>query len=108
MKMLDQESITLEDVGFQDDDAILAEIRSRDGTWPEEISSLCGDKRIESDRHPLVAGVTGKVSTLLLCFQVEIGKNKKNIVLVGRPILALFEYYFWPLNKLITLKKIKK
>ena len=77
MKMLDQESITLEDVGFQDDDAILAEIRSRDGTWPEEISSLCGDKRIESDRHPLVAGVTGKVSTLLLCFQVEIGKTNK-------------------------------
>jgi len=59
MKMLDQENITLEDVGFQDDDAILAEIRSRDGTWPEEISSLCGDKKIESDRHPLVAGVTG-------------------------------------------------
>ena len=47
MKMLDQENVTLEDVGFVDDDAILAEIRSRDGTWPEEISSLCGDRRTE-------------------------------------------------------------
>ena len=59
MKMLDQESLTLEEVGFQDDDAILAELRSRDGTWPEEISSLCGEKRTESERQPLVAGVTG-------------------------------------------------
>ena len=66
MKMLDQENITLEDVGFQDDDAILAEIRSRDGTWPEEISSLCGDKKIESDRHPLVAGVTGSLNIVIM------------------------------------------
>ena len=42
-----------------DDDAILAEIRSRDGTWPEEISSLCGDRRTEFDSQPLVPGVTG-------------------------------------------------
>ena len=59
MKMLDQESLTLEEVGFQDDDAILAELRSRDGTWPEEISSLCGERRTETERQPLVAGVTG-------------------------------------------------
>ena len=59
MKMLDQEQATLEDVGFLDDDAILAEVRSRDGTWPEEISSLCGDRRTEADRQPLVPGVTG-------------------------------------------------
>ena len=29
MKLLDQENTTLEDAGFQDDDSILAEIRSR-------------------------------------------------------------------------------
>jgi len=59
MRMLDSENTTLEDVGFQDEDSILAEIRSRDGTWPEEISSLCGDKRTLNDRQPLVPGVTG-------------------------------------------------
>ena len=59
MRMLDQESLTLEEVGFKDDDAILAELRSRDGTWPEEISSLCGERRTETERQPLVAGVTG-------------------------------------------------
>lgn len=31
---------SLEDFGFQDDDSLLIEIRSRDGTWPEEITSL--------------------------------------------------------------------
>ena len=29
MKLLDQETTTLEDAGFQEDDSILAEIRSR-------------------------------------------------------------------------------
>jgi hypothetical protein len=29
MRLLDQENTTLEDAGFQDDDSILAEIRSR-------------------------------------------------------------------------------
>ena len=59
MVMLDSENDTLEEVGCVDDDSILAEIRSRDGTWPEEISSLCGDRRTETDSQPLVAGVTG-------------------------------------------------
>ena len=59
MMMLDSGNDTLEEVGCMDDDAILAEIRSRDGTWPEEISSLCGDRRTEFDSQPLVPGVTG-------------------------------------------------
>ncbi|CAB4058241.1 USP6_32 [Lepeophtheirus salmonis] len=41
MKQLSEnECRTLEDLGFRDDDGILVEVRSRDGTWPEEISSL--------------------------------------------------------------------
>ena len=59
MMILDSEDTTLEEVGCMDDDAILAEIRSRDGTWPEEISSLCGDRRTEIDRQSIVPGVTG-------------------------------------------------
>ena len=31
----------------------------RDGTWPEEISSLCGEKRHLRDRQPVVPGVAG-------------------------------------------------
>jgi ubiquitin carboxyl-terminal hydrolase 6/32 len=42
MRLLEDESLTLEDAGFKDEDSILVEIRSRDGTWPEEITSLVG------------------------------------------------------------------
>ncbi len=40
LKLLEEESTVLEDVGFKDEDGLLVEVRSRDGTWPEEISSL--------------------------------------------------------------------
>jgi len=60
MKLLETESTTLEDAGFHDGDSLLAEIRSRDGTWPEEISSLCSDGRRQSGvQNALVPGVAG-------------------------------------------------
>ena len=60
MRMLDSEQTTLEEVSFQDEDSILAEIRSRDGTWPEEISSLTtGGRGAGGREQPLVPGVTG-------------------------------------------------
>ena len=40
MSLLDDDSSCLEDAGFLDDHSILVEVRSRDGTWPEEITSL--------------------------------------------------------------------
>ena len=41
MSLLDDDSSCLEDAGFLDDDhSVLVEVRSRDGTWPEEITSL--------------------------------------------------------------------
>ena len=58
MRMLDVESVSLEEVGFQDEDSILAEMRSRDGTWPEEISSLSTGRGV-SREQPAVPGVTG-------------------------------------------------
>ena len=59
MIMMDSESSTLEEIGCVDDDAILAEIRSQDGTWPEEISSLCRDQKTGIESQPLTPGVTG-------------------------------------------------
>jgi ubiquitin carboxyl-terminal hydrolase 6/32 len=42
MLLLDEECACLEEAaGFADDASILVEVRSRDGTWPEEIDSLC-------------------------------------------------------------------
>ena len=40
MALLDDDGACLEDVGLVDDHSILVEVRSRDGTWPEEITSL--------------------------------------------------------------------
>ena len=59
MVMLDAENTTLEEVRFQDEDSILAEIRSRDGTWPEEISSLSAGRLGTGREAPLEPGVTG-------------------------------------------------
>lgn len=45
MSLLIEASSVLEEIGIKEDDAILVEVRSRDGTWPEEISSLVTDRR---------------------------------------------------------------
>ena len=39
--LLEDEARALEDLGVKDEGSILVEVRSRDGTWPEEITSLC-------------------------------------------------------------------
>jgi ubiquitin carboxyl-terminal hydrolase 6/32 len=39
MRLLVDPNAVLEEIGIREDDAILVEVRSRDGTWPEEISS---------------------------------------------------------------------
>ena len=63
MKLLIDATAMLEDLSIRDEESILAEVRSRDGTWPEEISSLTADRRIGAT--PLnsavqnVPGITG-------------------------------------------------
>uniref|UniRef100_A0A0K2TYK3 Ubiquitin carboxyl-terminal hydrolase 48 n=1 Tax=Lepeophtheirus salmonis TaxID=72036 RepID=A0A0K2TYK3_LEPSM len=62
MKQLSEnECRTLEDLGFRDDDGILVEVRSRDGTWPEEISSLMsgGNKNNFNNNNNNISGIKG-------------------------------------------------
>ena len=52
----------LEDEGFVDEDSILVEVRSKDGTWPEEINSLYKDRRASTLPQTSVStpiGITG-------------------------------------------------
>lgn len=49
MFILEEEDSTLEELGILDEDQILIEVRNKDLTWPEELSSIAynssNDKR---------------------------------------------------------------
>jgi len=87
MRLLDNEAMTLEDAGFQDEDSLLAEIRSRDGTWPEEISNLCGEKRHLTEQQPLaiIPGIAGLNNLGNTCYM-----NAAIQVMAGTKILAQY------------------
>ena len=63
LRLLDDEVLNLEELGFRDDFSLLVEVRSRDGTWPEEITSICNNDRRASSAvassNVAVRGVTG-------------------------------------------------
>ncbi len=65
MRLLVDANAVLEEIGIREDDTILVEVRSRDGTWPEEISSLVAASDRRSSTAPLnsavlnVPGITG-------------------------------------------------
>ena len=65
MHLLENDNLALEDAGFKDEGSILVEVRSRDGTWPEEITSLCNnaDRRSSTtsflNSNVAVPGITG-------------------------------------------------
>jgi hypothetical protein len=40
MVLLEEEEPTLEELGVQDDDAVLLEVRNKDLTWPEEMGAI--------------------------------------------------------------------
>lgn len=61
MELLENENNNLEDIGMKDEDSLLMEIRSRDGTWPEEITSICNsnERRLSLLNSIKVPGITG-------------------------------------------------
>lgn len=40
MFILEEEDLTLEELGILDEDQILIEVRNKDLTWPEEMNSI--------------------------------------------------------------------
>lgn len=66
--LLEDENVTLEDLGVLDDDQLLLEVRNKDLTWPEELSALCTggqERRVTSSPPP---GATGLHNLGNTCF----------------------------------------
>lgn len=62
--LLDDDNATLQDLGIQDADQILLEVRNKDLTWPEELGQLVSggpDLGLSVERRPTICLPPGKV-----------------------------------------------
>ena len=75
MSLLDDDSSCLEDAGFLDDHSILVEVRSRDGTWPEEISSVFANAAAASAAST-GGGLDRRLSTMRSTTQVAHAESR--------------------------------
>lgn len=63
--LLEDENTTLQDLGMQDNEQILLEVRNKDLTWPEELGALVSgnttiNSLISSERRPTITLPTGE------------------------------------------------
>lgn len=70
MTLLEDECVTLEGLGVEDNDQILIEVRNKDQTWPEEMSLLASrNGRIDRKKQvPTEKGATGLNNLGNTCF----------------------------------------
>lgn len=69
--LLEDEFATLQDLGIQDLDQLLLEVRSKDLTWPEELGALALGSNFVNDRRPTITlppGATGLNNLGNTCF----------------------------------------
>lgn len=73
--LLEDENATLQDLGMQDNEQILLEVRNKDLTWPEELGALVSGNTtistlISSERRPTITlppGRCGEGRIVLKC-----------------------------------------
>ncbi|XP_050441466.1 ubiquitin carboxyl-terminal hydrolase 32 [Adelges cooleyi] len=68
MVLIEDEEQTLEELGVCDEDQIIIEIRNKDLTWPEEISSLSINASDKCKQLPAEKGATGLNNLGNTCF----------------------------------------
>lgn len=66
--LIEEENMTLEDFGIEDNDQILIEVRNKDQTWPEEICRLVNSKTDQKNKRPTERGATGLNNLGNTCF----------------------------------------
>ncbi|KAJ8312078.1 hypothetical protein KUTeg_009451 [Tegillarca granosa] len=68
MTLLDDEGLTVEECGIEENQQLLMEIRNKDLTWPEEMSQLAKNKTCRKDQVPTHRGATGLNNLGNTCF----------------------------------------
>lgn len=99
--LLEEDTLTLEELNFADNDQILLEIRNKDLTWPEELRAITQNQLV-SDRRGTVAsvssigspGATGLHNLGNTCFMnsaLQVMFNTKPLTEYFRQNIHLFE-----------------
>ncbi|KAK6636372.1 hypothetical protein RUM43_010032 [Polyplax serrata] len=68
MFILEEEESTLDELGILDEDQILIEVRNKDLTWPEELSSIACNNSSDKRQAALEKGATGLNNLGNTCF----------------------------------------
>lgn len=76
MFILEEEDSTLDELGILDEDQILIEIRNKDLTWPEELSSIASNTSNDKRQGELCIFF---IFTLFIRFEKKKGNHQKPI-----------------------------
>ncbi|XP_054718622.1 ubiquitin carboxyl-terminal hydrolase 32-like [Uloborus diversus] len=68
LTLLEDESSSLEELGVEDNEQILIEVRNKDQTWPEEMSNVMNAKWDQKSQGPTEKGATGLNNLGNTCF----------------------------------------
>uniref|UniRef100_A0A2R5LJ75 Ubiquitin carboxyl-terminal hydrolase 32 n=1 Tax=Ornithodoros turicata TaxID=34597 RepID=A0A2R5LJ75_9ACAR len=66
--LLEEEPLTLEQLGIEDGEQILIEVRNKDQTWPEEMSCIINARLDQKNQGPTEKGATGLNNLGNTCF----------------------------------------
>uniref|UniRef100_A0A224Z2Y2 Ubiquitin carboxyl-terminal hydrolase 32 n=1 Tax=Rhipicephalus zambeziensis TaxID=60191 RepID=A0A224Z2Y2_9ACAR len=98
---LEEEGFTLEQLGIEDGEQILIEVRNKDQTWPEEMSCIINSKVDQKNQGPTEKGATGLNNLGNTCFMNAALQCVSNT----RPLTQYFinEKHLYELNRMNPL-----
>ncbi|GFR09430.1 ubiquitin carboxyl-terminal hydrolase 32 [Trichonephila clavata] len=97
LTLLEEENCTLLQLGFEDNEQILIEVRNKDQTWPEEMTNVMNAKFDQKSQGPTEKGATGLNNLGNTCFMNAALQCVSNT----RALTAYFNsnYHLYELNR---------